>query len=164
MSDVVRLQIQGADSLIEFFRDLPKALTDAVIKETARKGANEIAKEARKNFPLTGALGRVSRKKAARVVGVGKTAVRVTVGNNDYVDLNGKQVSVAKIIRHLTAGPQQSRYRRGRNGRKISTGRVNSRYGDYIVKSFAVGGPKATDVMKRELTNILQRRINRYAR
>src|SRR4051812_7519209 len=117
MSGMVRLQIQGTDNLMNLFRDLPQALTDKVVKDTARMGANEIAKEARRNFPLTGPLGRVSRKKAARVVGVGKTAVRVTVGNNDYVDVNGKQVSVAKIIRHMTAGPQHIRYR-SRYGKK----------------------------------------------
>lgn len=150
----INIKIEGAEEIVAFFSEIKNRFSPEVVGDIAQKGAMVIKNEARRQMPLDGELGQVSKKAVViKRVGGNKTIRRVTISNN-LVTLDGKQVSIGKIIRHMTAGPQKERYRKGR----ASTGKVANRGGDFIEKAGETKGKEAVKKMEDEAMMIIEKR------
>lgn len=154
---MIGIDIQGTGEVKDLLSMLPKKMEDKVIRNTARKGAMVIRTAARRAMPWQlGDVGEVGKK--AVVINndkYNKSAVNVTIGNT-LVTLNGKQISIGKVIRHMTAGKQNIRFRSTKSG-KASTGKVRERYGDFIQKAFDQKKNEAMNVMAKDFEDILTR-------
>lgn len=154
------IKIEGSQELMKLFADMPKQLPDKVLQAICRKAAQPVVTEARRNVSIDGELDRPAiTKKVIRAVADkdNPTAVRVTISNN-YVNYKGKRVSVGKIFRHLSAGPQEERKKR--NAKK--TGKVANRVGDFIERAFERKKDRVLKVISDQTIKILKRRAAKY--
>jgi hypothetical protein len=150
----IDIKVQGSEELLEFFRETPKAFPAAVIREISRKGAKPILTQARSIMPLTGELGQVGKK--AVIIQTdkrNKAAVNVTISSK-YFSLHGKDQSIGKIIRHMTAGPQHERFQKGAH----STGRVSNRSGDFIEYAFSTTKDAALKIINEGFWEVISRK------
>lgn len=132
MSKGFTIELEGSEELVKFFSDMPKAFSDQVLGDIAHKGASVIRSEARRQMPLDGELGAIGKK--AVIIGRNKEnrTERVVTLGSQYVNYKGKNISIGKVIRHLTAGFQNVR----RTARGKYRGKVGLRGGDFIQKAF----------------------------
>jgi hypothetical protein len=146
-----------ADELIKFFNDMPSKFTDQVLGDIAQKGASVIRSEARRAMPIDGELGRMGKK--AVVIArskQNKTQRDVTIGGQ-YILYKGKNVSLGKIVRHMTAGKQKLRKtKRGKN-----RGLVSFQLGDFIHRAFERKKDMAVEVMKKSTFDIIKKRASK---
>lgn len=153
----INIKVQGSEELLEFFRETPKAFPAAVIREISRKGAKPILTEARSIMPLSGELAQVGRK--AVVIQTdkrNKASVNVTVSGK-LLPLRGLDQSVGKIIRHMTAGPQFERFRKGHS----STGRVATRGGDFIEQAFNATKDMAVKIINAGFGDVILKKASK---
>lgn len=153
----IDIKVEGSEELLEFFKETPKAFPAAVIREISRKAAKPVLAEARAVMPLTGELGIVGKK--AVVISTdkrNKAAVNVTISNK-MISYHGVMQSLGKIIRHMTAGPQHRRFRKG----NLSTGIVENRGGDFIQYAFALTKSMALGIINSEFGAVILKRAER---
>lgn len=151
------IQLEGEKELMDFFADLPRNFSEQVLGDVAQKGAAIIRSEARRNMPIDGELGRVGKK--AVIIGKNKrnrTERVVTIGSG-YVNYKGKDVSLGKILRHMSAGFQNMR--RTKTGK--FRGKVGLRGGDFIQKAFDKRREQAIRVMGEATFKIIEKRARR---
>ena len=146
-----------AKEFIDFLDDLPRQFTDGVLGDMAQKAASVVRKEARRTMPVTGELGRVGKRAVIIARNRGNRTERIVTIGTGYLDLDGKPVSVGKIIRHMTAGRQNVR-KRTRFG---STGRVQLRGGDFIERAFYNRRADAIASFQEGFGKIIKRRAAR---
>lgn len=159
MGSGAKIEIEGFEEVVEFFSDIKKKFSPEVIGDIAQKGATLIKNEARRQIPIGGELGRISKKgiviKRDRA---NKTIREVTIGNN-LVDLHGKPVSIGKVLRHMTAGRQKMRFRKTKGN--AATGRVRERGGDFIERAGQIRGKEAIERMTEAAVDIIEKRASK---
>ncbi|HQQ81938.1 MAG TPA: hypothetical protein PK059_02055 [Cyclobacteriaceae bacterium] len=151
------IDIQGDEELMKFFTDLPKQFPAQVLGDVSQKGAAVIRAEARRMMPVDGELGRVGKKAVIIAKGKQNKTERVVTIGNGYFDLDGKQISIGKIIRHMSAGGQKNR--KTKKGQQ--RGKVAIRGGDFIQKAFTKKAEQALQVMKDNFYKIIEKRVKR---
>jgi hypothetical protein len=154
-----QIELEGTEQLKAFFQDMPRQFGLQVLGDIAQKGAAVIRSEARRQMPVDGELGRIGKK--AVIIGKNKanrTERVVTIGSA-YLSYKGKQVSLGKIIRHMTAGRQNLR----RTRRGFQRGKVEFRLGDFIQKAFARRKDLAIKTMGEATFKIIAKRASRAA-
>lgn len=152
-----QIELQGTAQLIDFFKDMPRQFGERALGDIAQKGASVIRSEARRQMPIDGELGRIGKK--AVIIGKNKnnkTERVVTIGGK-YLTYKGKEMSLGKIIRHMTAGRQNLRKTKGGKLR----GRVSLRLGDFIQRAFNRRREQAVKVMGEATFKIIERRARR---
>lgn len=152
------IKLEGSQEFFKFLDDLQnKEFSDQVLGDMAQKAASVVRSEARRSMPVDGELGRVGKKAVViKKDKQNKTIRAVTIGSG-YVSLDGKQVSVGKIIRHMTAGRQNLRKRKG----NLSTGKVQQRGGDFIAAAFERKKGMAIKSYEDSFVKILKKRAAR---
>jgi len=151
------IEIEGSEQLMAFFQDMPRQFGQQVLGDIAQKGAAVIRSEARRQMPLDGELGRIGKK--AVIIGRNKanrTERVVTIGGA-YLGYKGKQVSLGKIIRHMTAGKQNLR----KTKRGFRRGKVEFRHGDFIQRAFDRRKDLAIRTMGEATFKIIEKRARR---
>lgn len=153
----MQIELQGSQELTDFFKDMPRQFGERVLGDIAQKGASIIRSEARRQMPVDGELGRVGKK--AVIIGKNKRnkTERVVTLGGQYVTYKGKEMSVGKIIRHLTAGKQNNRL----TGNKRNRGKVALRLGDFIQRAFNSRREQAVKIMGEATFKIIERRVRR---
>lgn len=146
-----------AKEYIDFLDDIPRQFSEAILGDIAQKAASVVRSEARRSMPIDGELGRVGKKAVIIARNRANRTERIVTIGNKMLDLNGKPISVGKIIRHMTAGSQNFRTRR----RYGSTGRVRVRGGDFIEQAFYRRQGDALRVFQEDFGKILRRRAAR---
>jgi hypothetical protein len=157
------IKLDGDQQLIKLFSELPKSVGPSIVKSVATKGGGIVRDAVRQSIPSRfGELGDVA-KKSVKVVSVrgNRSAVRVTI-TGDYQTYKGKQVSVGKIIWHMAGGNQHERHRKSGGRAGQSTGKVRNRVGNIVFAGFDKSKNRAADVMKREFSSILTKKIQKY--
>lgn len=151
------IELEGEKELMDFFGDLPQSFTNQVLGDIAQKGASVIRSEARRMMPIDGELGQIGKK--AVIIAKdkqNKTQRDVTIGSQ-YITYKGKETSLGKIIRHLTAGHQN--VRKTANG--ANRGKAEIRLGDFIQRAFERKKDKALAAMKEITQKVIEKRARR---
>lgn len=149
------IKLEGSKELIEFFASTPKNFPNRVIQNISRQAARPILNEARRNTGIDGLLDDPSITKKVIVIARDKTnpTAAVVTLSNAYVNYKGKDQSVAKIFRHLSAGNQHDRKKSSGSG----TGKVNRRVGDFIETAFIRKKEKAIEIINEKFLAVLKK-------
>lgn len=148
-----------ARDFVDFLDDLPKQYSDQILGDMAQKAAAVVRREARRSMPIDGELGSLGKKAVIIARSKANKSERILTIGGKYFNLRGKPVSIGKIIRHMTAGKQNTR----RTKRGYLRGRVRSRGGDFILQAFNIRREDAKEVMQQDFAKILRRRAARVA-
>ena len=146
-----------AKEFVDFLKDVPRQYSDQILGDMAHKAASVVRRQARKDMPTDGELGQVGKKAVIIARNRANKTERILTIGGGYVTYKGKQISVGKIIRHMSAGKQNLRKTR----RGYVRGKVKFRGGDFIERAFQARRAEALRVMTDDFGKILRRRAAR---
>lgn len=152
-----KIDLNGTKELMAFFDDMPKKFTDQVLGDIAQAGASVIRSEARRKMPVDGELGQIGKKAVIIKRDRSNRTIRAVTLGGVMVSYKGRMVSIGKVIRHMTAGPQRIR----KTKRGYRRGRVESRFGDFIQSAFISKRDEAIKRMGIKSKDIIKRRAEK---
>ena len=156
------IEIQGDEELMKFFSDMKDSFAPAIIRAIARRGAKPILDSARSSMPIEGNLGNAIKSRITKIIVIkndkrNKSAVDVTL-SNQYLSIEGNNVSIGKVIRHLAGnGPQHGRYKKN----KAFTGQVRNRFPDFIHSAFLARKTEAVKIIQDEVMSVMEKKLSR---